>query len=156
MNQPPLSIAGSGATTTTTTFVPSCSTIQYRRSTRTALYVSNGKSDDPNKKQQFPRRWPGIGNTFQCKVPTIEESMQRTNNKYESNRPLPLLMSNEYPHCMQQDIERTTHVIIDSEMNGKVKMRNVVNVSPLPSISLNHAQLLHLLRHNPNYTQLIN
>jgi hypothetical protein len=128
MSHPSLSAVGSGASSTTATAVTTTSygNIQYRRSTRTALYVSNGKNDDPNKKQQFPRRWPGIGSTFQCKVPTVEESLLLTtgNNNYESKRPVPLLMSNEYPHCTLQDMEKTTCIISDTERNGKIIWRN--------------------------------
>lgn len=95
--------------------------IQYRRSTRTALYVgsnyiSNSNSHDPTITTKptdssvvvFPRRWPGIGASFQCtKIPPL---LHKSHSNYVHARPAPLRMSLEYPHCTMADVEKETSI----------------------------------------------
>jgi hypothetical protein len=120
--------------------------IQYRRSTRTALYVgsnyisSNHNSNHPpdptvttkpsdSSVVIFPRRWPGIGASFQCtKIPPLllQHSNSSSNNasnsstNYVQTRPPPLRMSHDYPHCTMADVEKEASIATQTteERNG--------------------------------------
>ena len=75
--------------------------ISNRRSTRTALYVSPNHNEQ--NKQHFPRRWPGIGTIFQCKVPSM--TTDYTTNSYVSSRKAPDRMSSIYPYATEIEVE---------------------------------------------------
>jgi hypothetical protein len=65
------------------------------RRTRTALLTQPEERDGA---AHFPRRWPGVGASFQCPVPS---SIQ----VYTTDRAAPERMSEEYPHGTQMEIE---------------------------------------------------
>jgi hypothetical protein len=75
-----------------------------RRSTRTALLTTTNEENDGTKQQHhFPRRWPGVGSSFQCKV--LPQSV--AGSVYTTDRAAPDRMSEEYPHCTQMEVETT-------------------------------------------------
>jgi hypothetical protein len=85
-----------------------------RRSTRTALLTTTNEENDGSKQQHhFPRRWPGVGSSFQCKVP------RSVAEEYTTERAAPDRMSEEYTHCTQMEVETTITASCFTAERGK-------------------------------------
>jgi hypothetical protein len=108
------------------------SSLSFNTSTTTTTTTGGTATSATSSVVVFPRRWPGIGASFQCtKIPPLmrcsddttdgTSSTTGTRIHYVNTRPTPLPMSKEYPHCTMIDVSEaiTNETFLPQEAGKK-------------------------------------